>query len=187
MREDNMSISNAEASDESDLETDPEKIKSKLEKCEEELFRLRSPAAPGLGVTEVPVEHYQLEDLLQQIMPALSENYDTTFLEDYLRVLQNEEEAVIKSVTHNVLAAVEDALRQQAGRRDDPLGGQRVVLCAFLCAAALAAGPRARPALRQLLARATEDEVGVCKLQILFGTEDKVKSATKRRRTRREH
>ncbi|CAH2210869.1 jg23326 [Pararge aegeria aegeria] len=102
MREDNMSISNAEASDESDLETDPEKIKSKLEKCEEELFRLRSPAAPGLGVTEVPVEHYQLEDLLQQIMPALSENYDTTFLEDYLRVLQNEDEAVIKSVTHNV-------------------------------------------------------------------------------------
>ncbi|XP_045780253.1 uncharacterized protein LOC123877497 isoform X2 [Maniola jurtina] len=149
-----------DASDESGAESDPEEVRSRLERYEEELRALRCPLP---AAAELPAARYRLRDLLPRVLPAL-ERYDTAFLTDYLAVLWRERPAEIERVTCDVMASIEDALRQQAGAEEDEscaLGEQRVVLCAFLCAACLADTPRvrdARPALRQLLQGTSEKE-----------------------------
>ncbi|XP_069362900.1 uncharacterized protein [Maniola hyperantus] len=152
-----------DASDESGAESDPEEVRSRLQRYEQELRALRCPLLAGGGASELPVARYRLGDLLPRVLPALA-RYDTAFLGHYLAVLRRERPAELERVTCDVMASIEDALRQQVRAEDDDgcaLGEQRVVLCAFLCAACLADTPRvrdARPALRQLLQTTSEEE-----------------------------
>ncbi|CAG9569073.1 unnamed protein product [Danaus chrysippus] len=60
----------------------------------------------------VPVKT-QTKELLQNFIQDLTE-YDTTFLKQYLDVLQNNNQMAIKDVSNNVISSIEQVLRYQS-------------------------------------------------------------------------
>ncbi|CAG5017281.1 unnamed protein product [Parnassius apollo] len=115
--------------------------------------------------TSLPVT-VDLIDFISQLIEQLPE-YDTQFLQDYLKVLQQGNPTITQHVTNEVLSGIEAALQSE----QSVWAGGGVVCCgAWLCGASLraasapAASPRApalrtRRALHALLQHATDQQV----------------------------
>ncbi|XP_032523560.2 uncharacterized protein LOC116774888 isoform X1 [Danaus plexippus] len=129
------------------IDIDDEKQDSELEKVGilvESVDTLRVTEADSLPVKT------QTKKLLENFIQDLTE-YDTTLLKQYLDILHNNNQTVIKDVSNNIVSSIEQVLRQQSvGHYEWPENVLMVTLSWLVVSILCLADPHVKPPYRVL-------------------------------------
>ncbi|XP_061380010.1 uncharacterized protein LOC133319476 isoform X2 [Danaus plexippus] len=140
------------------IDIDDEKQDSELEEVGilvESVDTLRVTEADSLPVKT------QTKKLLENFIQDLTE-YDTTLLKQYLDILHNNNQTVIKDVSNNIVSSIEQVLRQQSvGHYEWPENVLMVILSWLVVSILCLADPHVKPPYRvfsELLTQTTMKE-----------------------------